>query len=98
MHSEEYYLCAHPAKLYGSRPRLRTNQECYLLRLVAGTGDRAELLMLTSAERFDLGFEDSSLCTGRRSLLSEPSKTLNERNTWMSCLLTDPVATQGTLI
>lgn len=69
MHSGEYYLPPHSAKLYGSGPRLRTNQECYLLWLVAGTGDRAEHLTGTSAERFHLGFADSSLCTGTRSLI-----------------------------
>lgn len=101
MHSEEYYLFPHPANLYGSGPHLRTNQEFYLLCLVAGTGDRTELLAITSAERFDLGFADSSLCTGTPSFLSTPPKTfsdMNERKTWMSCLLTDLVATEGTVI
>ena len=97
MHSEEYYLFPRPPKLYGFGPRLRTNQECYL-PVAGGTGDRTELLRVTSAERFHLGSADSSLCTGTHALLSNPSKTLNGRNTRMSCLLTDPVATEGTVI
>lgn len=65
MPSEEYYRFPRPAKLYGFGPRPGTNQDCFLLWLVTGTGDRGHV----SRERFDLGFADSSLCTRTRVLI-----------------------------
>lgn len=103
MRSEEYYRSPRLARLYGSGPCLGTNQDYYLLWLVSGTGDHAELLTLTSAERDSiLALQTAAFAQGRvLSPLSKPSTTfsdMNERNTWTGCLLTDPVATEGTVI